>query len=192
MALPIVYKDIMNNMNVLARVAHHQTLSVVGDALYFENRSISWLMRAVTGDSRVAIMNAIEKTFDKAEELLHCYETSTFINFQDGHIHPHELGIMMEQLKDMGERKDSVCEGLAHLGTFARYADDAEFQLNVETFQKRMRNLARGCKAVLDQVQHRLEHHAKGDKTGKACCNHVSKKLLVAEEQPINNPTSSR
>ncbi len=175
MALSVVFRDIMNNLNVIARVAHHQTLAIVGDQLYFENRSLSWLKRTISGDSRTAIMNAIGKTFDKAEELLHCYETSTFLNFHDDHVHPHELGQMMEQLKDLEERKESVLEGLTHLGTFARYADDAEFQLNVEMFQKRMKNLARGCKAVLDQVGHRLEHQARGDKVVKACCNHVSR-----------------
>jgi hypothetical protein len=188
MSLSIVVKDLLGNLDVLAHVDHHQTLFVQGDRLSFENRSIPFLWRTVTGDSRQIIVAAIQKTFDSIDQILTNYQSNMYLN-PTGHVHGDQLLSMIGHLTDLRDRKDTVVAGLANLATFERYQHDKVVQLEIENFQKRMKLVHRRCETMLKDVKQRLVHVTeKGSPSGQghmACCQRVCVQELDTESNEL-------
>lgn len=170
MALSIIMRDVLTNLDVVAHIDHHQTLAVAGDKLYFENRSFPFLWRTVTGDGRHYILTAITKCFDLADAIVANYSTHMYLNPSE-HVHGDQVDIMMQHLADLRERKENLLTGLSNLATFERYKNDSLFQLEMENFKKRTRALTQRCNQVLTDVQTRIrkvESHQQFP-----CCQHV-------------------
>lgn len=170
MALSILMKDVLTNLDVVAHIDHHQTLAVAGDKLYFENRSFPFLWRTVTGDGRHYILAAITKCFDLADSIVANYSTHMYLN-PSQHVHGDQVDIMMQHLSDLRERKETLLTGLSNLATFERYKNDSLFQLEMENFKKRTRALAQRCNQVINEAQNRIRKVETNQQL--PCCHHI-------------------
>ena len=157
MALKTVVIDIMWNLDIIGSLTNHQTLMVDGDRLQFDTRYVQWLRRTVTIDSRERILNAIRKTFDLCEEVVHSYQCNIYIKgIPEEHLCHHEqleiISNILENLQSFINRKKMVVEGLNVLCTFERYSQDTAFRIEMGRFMDRMQKLCRRCEGLKQSI----------------------------------------
>jgi len=170
MSLQCVTEDILWNLDILGSISNHQTLLVDGRKLDFDNRTLQWLRRPITGDSRDQILDAIKHTFVMFEEVLRSYQCNAYLHPDLKHIHQEQLEVVetiMTNLDSLVARQQNVKRGLSTLATFERYNTDSGFRIQLNQFTEKMDKLCEKCHHLKEKLS------AKSAKGHQSCCFRV-------------------
>lgn len=170
MSLKLHVEDILWNFDTIGGVENHQTLTVSGEKLGFDDRYLQFVRRSITGDSREAVMDVIKNTFDRADEILKSFQCNYYIQPDTPHIHQEQIEVVKEiqtNVKELLDRCDPLSEGLSRLATFERYINDSGIQTKIVRLKKRVQDLRTKCQRLTEKIQQRL---GVIDATNNTCC----------------------
>jgi hypothetical protein len=153
MALTTVINDILWNLDTLAALGNHQTLMVMGDRLFVDQRYFQCLQRHFTGDSRQQILKATEKTLKMLDEVLKSY--ALFLEQPAHNPRDDTWENMLHNLQALRLRKDKVLQGMTVLRTFERYESDPAFTIELSRFMACLQKSHKKCEE-LEQRLHRM------------------------------------
>jgi len=159
MSLKLHVEDVLWNFDTIGGVDNHQTLTVSGDKLGFDDRYLQSVRRTFTGDSRESVMETIKTTFDRADEILKAYQCNYYIQPNTPHIHQEQIEIVKEMqnhVKEIHDRCDPLSNGLDRLSTFERYINDSSIQTKISRLKKRVQQLRSKCQHLSEKILARL------------------------------------